>query len=71
LRRGPPQSRRLLTPRSAQRRPLLLTPDRHRAPTQSALADGRYDEAAKLRDEYRRAATEGALQSQKNIAEGR
>jgi len=35
---------------------------------ETALADGRYDEAAKLRDEYRRAVTEGQLQSQKNGA---
>lgn len=36
---------------------------------ESALADGRYDEAAKLRDEYRRSVAEGALQSQKNAAD--
>jgi hypothetical protein len=31
---------------------------------ETALADGRYEEAAKLRDEYRRAVTEAALQTQ-------
>lgn len=39
---------------------------------ETALADGRYDEAAKLRDEYRRLLNEQALQTQsQNNTEGR
>jgi hypothetical protein len=60
--------------RPPARPPAPLTfavPPRAARHPQSALADGRYDEAAKLRDEYRRAVTEGALQGKQNVAEGR
>jgi hypothetical protein len=44
--------------------PHAVVPLRLAARPQSALADGRYEEAARLRDEFRRAALEEALQAQ-------